>query len=1133
MSLNDASLRQVTAANPAASTWLSANAGSGKTRVLTDRVARLLLGGTEPQRILCLTYTKAAASEMQNRLFARLGQWAMLDEADLRRQLQDLGAKGPVSPATLAEARRLFARAIETPGGLKIQTIHSFCAGLLRRFPLEAGVAPGFTEMDDRAAELLRAEIFEGLAAGEDRDAVDALAAIASGDGVDGLLAEICAHAPAFEPPLDAASARQVFGLAADLTEEALAAEVFLGGEAELLAELLPLLEGGKSTDQKAGTVLAALSGDLGPACLEQLESVFLYGPKAKAGAFAAKTDAFPTKDLRDGPCAALLPRLHDLMRRVEAARPRRIALAAALWTAALHRFAGAFLPRYRARKQAAGWLDFDDLILRAAALLSDRGVAQWVLFRLDGGIDHILVDEAQDTSPGQWQVIERLSEEFTAGEGARDRPRTIFVVGDKKQSIYSFQGADLAAFDRMRGHFGARFAALGTAMQDLTLDHSFRSAPAVLRAVDETFADTRGGGLGGAPRHIAFKDRMPGRVDLWPLIPRAEPAEPEDWSAPVDALPETHHNVQLARRIAGWIGTTLAAGTCIPARDGPRPMHEGDILILVQRRSDLFAEIIAACKAAGLAIAGADRLKLGGELAVRDIRAVLSFLATPEDDLSLAAALRSPLFGWTEPQLYALAQPRKGYLWQELRARTDAGALAARAVLDDLRGQADYLRPFELIERLLTRHGGRARLVARLGVEAEDGIDELLTQALAFERTSVPSLTGFLVWLEGGEVEVKRRPEAAGRAIRVMTVHGAKGLEAPVVILPDTIRGDPRAEGAVLRLPGDGPAGTAVWRMTADEAPPALAAARDALKDRQAEERDRLLYVAMTRAECWLVVCGAGDPGRGTGPQWYLQVAEAMDRLPTEAIDTGSFGEIRRHAEGDWPAPAPRAEAPPAPPAAPALPGWMRAFPASPATDRVLSPSDLGGAKALPGDAGLPEAEALAWGTRLHLLLEYLPGWPPADQAELAARLLCRGDEAMDPLHLPGLLAAARGVLAAPGLARFLGPETLAEVELSARLPELGGRQVHGTVDRLHVAADRVTALDWKSNRVVPDRAEAVPEGILRQMGAYRAALRLAFPGRQVEMAVVWTATGTLMPLPCELVDAALRRAGQALAPT
>jgi ATP-dependent helicase/nuclease subunit A len=675
MSRDDATEAQVRAADPALSTWLTANAGSGKTRVLTDRVARLLLGGTDPQKILCLTYTKAAASEMQNRLFRRLGNWAMLDENALRKQLAELGVGGFVDRDTLARARRLFARAIETPGGLKIQTIHSFCASLLRRFPIEARVSPDFTEMDDRAATLLRQDILEEMAAGEDVDAVDALADLNPGEDLAAVLAEICRNSAGFAGPVP--------DLASGATRESLLAQAFLGDETALMGALIPLLAASSTNDSKAATALADLS--FAPptmATLAGLEGVVLT--KSGAAPFTAKIGRFPTKPLASGAALHLMPAIEALMLRVEAARPARLAIAATEKTAALHRFARAFLPRYEERKAAQGLLDFDDLIARSAALLADRSVAAWVLYRLDGGIDQILVDEAQDTSPGQWQVIERLAEEFTAGEGARSQDRRLFVVGDEKQSIYSFQGANLKAFREMRDIFAARHLALAAPFQDAALVHSFRSSTAILNVVDSAFDGPAGHGLGGPPRHLAFNVKLPGRVDLWQPIAVTEEPEAAEWDDPVDQLPARHHTIVLAEKIAGEIRAMIDSGVQIPMRDGERPVHEGDFLILVRRRSPLFHAIIRACKSAGLRIAGADRLRLGAELAVKDLTALLSFLATPEDDLSLAAVLRSPLFGWSEAALFDLAhrRPDSAFLWQALRDRASE-FLPTMAVLE------------------------------------------------------------------------------------------------------------------------------------------------------------------------------------------------------------------------------------------------------------------------------------------------------------------------------------------------------------------------------------------------------------------------------------------------------------------
>lgn len=1091
MTRNDATERQVLAADPRQSTWLSANAGSGKTRVLTDRVARLLLEGVEPGRILCLTYTKAAASEMQNRLFRRLGEWAMREDDALREALLELGAFGAVVPETLASARRLFARAIETPGGLRIQTIHSFCASLLRRFPLEAGVSPQFTELDDRAASLLRDEIVEDLAETLAPGAVDDLARAYTGEDFSALTKEIAGNRASFARPLGAAECRAIFGVPDGLNGEGLLAQVFLGGEAGWLAQVIDVLAGGSSNDVKVADDLRVLplhAPNL--ALLSVLETIFLTGVKAKEP-FSAKIGALPTKATqpRLGP---LLSRLEDLMRRVEAARPLRLALEAADRARILHTFAAAFLPEYAARKAARGALDFDDLITRAKALLTDPSVAQWVLFRLDGGIDHILVDEAQDTSPDQWQVIKLLAQEFTSGRGARDVARTIFVVGDKKQSIYSFQGADVAAFDAMQTLFRARLAEVDTPLQGLELEYSFRSSPAILRLVDLTFAAPTHRDVGGVVKHYAFKSDMPGRVELWPMIRKEKDPEPENWFDPVDLISDEHPAAILGRQIAARIAAMLAEGVQIPTDAGPRPVHAGDFLILVRRRSEIFAAIIRACKALGLPIAGADRLKLGAELAVKDLASLLAFLATPEDDLALAETLRSPLLGWSEAQLFALSQGRSGYLWEALRSAA-ADYPETLVILHDLRNQADYLRPFDLIERALTRHDGRRRLLARLGAEAEDGIDELLSQALAYERNDVPSLTGFLSWLQTDDIDVKRQMDSAGHRIRVMTVHGAKGLEAPIVILPDTADHAPRERDELYRLADD----SVVWKTAADQSPQVLLEARKVRKAKAAAESLRLLYVAMTRAQCWLIVAAAG---KVSGEAWYDRIRSGLEAAGAATRPDGGLV----YNSGDWPASMPDARSAAQTPKP--LPGWARQpAPTVPHGARPLSPSDLGGAKVLPGDTTGGDEAALLRGSRLHLLLEHLPGKNPALWPELADALL--GDSA----EKAALLAEAQAVLSGPALAPLFAVEALTEVTITA---ELDGQRLLGTIDRLIITSDRVLAIDYKSNALVPETEAGVPEGLRRQMRAYAVALAQIYTDRQVDTAILWTKTARLMPL-------------------
>ena len=1104
MSFDDATQAQVDAANPLVSTWLSANAGSGKTRVLTDRVARLLLRGTDPRNILCLTYTKAAAGEMQNRLFKGLGHWAMLSDTKLREALEQIGED---PPEDFTHARTLFARAVETPGGLKIQTIHSFCSALLRQFPLEAGVSPAFRELDEEGQRLVIDRVIDGMAE-SDSAILNPLARIYGGESLTALSQEIAQNRAAFRDPPNDNELRAQYGLDGGVTEDGAIASLSEHLQSPWWTDFLSALAAQSKSYASDAEMLRSIDpANPGQAGFEALRKVFLY-----ANSTRPKLGTYPTRNHKTA-VAAVDPfrqPLDDLIQAVSDVLDTVLALSSLERTKTLQAFANRFLTLYQAEKDRTGVLDFDDLIERARTLLSDRTLA-WVLYRLDGRIDHILVDEAQDTSPAQWSVIGALAEEIASGQGVdRVEARSLFVVGDKKQSIYSFQGADARAFDRMAEHFKERMT---PAMARRELLFSFRSSSAILDVVDATFREEAANALGKNIQHRAFHAQRPGRVDLWPLQPREDAVETPAWYDPVDRVSGGDPAVLLADRLAASIKEMLRTGTIQGENGKTRRIVAGDFLILVQRRSKLFDQIIRACKEADLPVAGADRLKISAALAVKDLIALLSFLALPEDDLSLAAALKSPLFGWSEQELFDIAARRDGqYLWQALRERGEQHPETAE-VLDDLRKHADFERPYELLERILGRHEGRKRLVARLGAEAEDGIDELLAHALRYEQSNVPSLTGFLAQISSDDIEIKRAADTSSNLIRVMTVHGAKGLESPIVILPDTIRQESSRAGDFV-ITSDG---TPIWNEPSAVAPNLVTLSKADLNRAEEEERQRLLYVAMTRAESWLIVAGV-MPGRvSKAVQWHQRVETGLLKVGATWIGDDDT-KILRYETGDWPTNAPadthsdqktaNAEAPDFGP-----------VPLLQESVETVAASDLGGEKALPGEGGMSSDLAMARGTSIHLLLEHLPEHPIEAWHGVAAQLL---PEAVERDSL--ISEATRCIDAHPWV---FAPETLTEVNLSADLPTLGKR-LEGTIDRLILTEDKVTIVDYKTNAVVPKSAYETPDGLLRQMGAYLEAAKAIWPDREIELFILWTSDASLMEMPHDIVTDALTRASR-----
>lgn len=1120
MTHDDATLRQIEAANPKQSTWLSANAGSGKTRVLTDRVARLLLDGTKPENVLCLTYTKAAASEMQNRLFQRLGEWAMMPADKLCKQLVEMGATANADEAFLAQARKLFAAAIETPGGLKIQTIHSFCAGVLRRFPLEAEVSPQFKEMEDRTATLLRTEVLDEMVSGPHADAVAAFAHHYTGAEVDMFLSAITGRRAAFLKPPTEAELSAAFGIPAGASVQDTVDVAFVGGEDGLVDDLVDACKGTSKTYETFAANLKTLNlVTPGLADLENLFSMFLYAAdqtsKSRNWPQAAHKKAVEA-------VAHIIDDIHAWMDRTEDAYDYLKRIRALEKTRALFKFATPFVKAYEAKKTARALLDFDDLIRKAKALLDDSTVAQWVLFRLDGGVDHVLVDEAQDTSPDQWDIVRLLTQEFSTGLGSQpERERTVFVVGDKKQSIYSFQGADPEGFDRMKDHFARELGKVKEDLQDSELLYSFRSSSAILKLVDQTFKGDMAEGLGDRIEHLAFKNDMPGRVDLWPMVEPSEKPEEREWDDPLDLKGRSNNKVVLAKQIASQIKRMIDHET-LPVKEkgdaewSRRKITPGDFLILVQRRSDLFDEIISACKAAQLEIAGADRLKLGGELAVKDIAALLQFLALQDDDLSLAAALKSPLFGWSEKQLYDLAQPRKKgqSLWEALR--TSNSHDATLSILHDLRNTSDFLRPYDLINRLLIRHDGRKNLIARLGHEAEDGIDALLSQALGHEQSDVPSLTGFLSWLQTEDVTVKRQMDSAGDRIRVMTVHGAKGLEAPIVILPDTTKRKREVRSDLLVSDG-----TVFWKPKAKAMPQALRDVQEDMLDAQDRERRRLLYVAITRAENWLIVAAAGEDAKNEG-SWHTAISDVMDHLDSVTVDAG-FGPIKRFSTLDWDAGPIKTVARQAAQKTP-TPEFSDVLPDIVEKSKPLSPSDLGGAKILTGETHTDASDmALAWGRLVHLLLEHLPQTDRENWRVTANGLIKNQPDAGLIPDMKALVDEAIETLSHPDFS-WIWKDGLNEVPISATLSTLGDQRIFGIIDRLIVRENDVIAIDYKTNRAVPDAPNETPDGLVRQMAAYRDALRLVYPSHSIRLLLLWTKTCTTTELADDMLDGALK---------
>ena len=1133
----EADLAQRKALDPTVSVWVSASAGTGKTKVLTERLLTLMLGGTEPSRILCLTFTRAAAAEMANRVNDRLARWTTMPSGELSQELVALTGRYP-NEEDISGARRLFSRVLDTPGGAKIETIHAFCQALLQRFPLEASVPPDFTVIDERSAsEALDdaiAQIIAMARAGTHPELMEALSVVARYSADESFAALMVALARergrlaaalAEGEEMLVARLAAAAGIPPDATVAGVESAFRAGGDLPALRQACEALEkGAAKSDLRRSEIIARWCADATgrPAMIDEYLAIFLtQGDTIRANLFTQAAAKKAGIDL-----AAILS--------VEAERAKRFietqnSLVTIDATRALVRLGDAVVAAYEARKRLRAELDYDDLVLKALDLLDRPGIAPWVLFKLDGGLDHILIDEAQDTNPEQWAIVSILAEEFFAGDDPQGRMRTVFAVGDAKQSIYSFQRADPTAFVEMREYFQTRVVEAQRQWRPVALDVSFRATAPLLQAVDAIFGieeATNGVALDGAAiRHVAARIGQAGIVELWPpALPPVEESDDPDADDIVRRTPSAP--TRLARAIAATIDGWLKNGEMLASHD--RKLRAGDIMVLVRRRNAFVEELLRELKRRDVPVAGADRLTLIEQLAVKDLVALGQFLLLPEDDLTLAAVLKGPLFGVLEEQLFDLAYDRGSRsLWSRLLARAGGAAELTHAAetLKALLARADFVPPYELYAGILGAEGGRRAMLERLGPEAEDPIEEFLALALTYEREHVPSLQGFLHWLVAGDIEVKR--DFAGQQrdeVRIMTVHGAKGLEAPVVFVPDTMQLPIQRAGLLWTERDVLP----LWRPHADFSTEHHTAARLALRRRDLQEYRRLLYVALTRAEDRLYICGWQTRNDGKeAASWHTLCAAGLRGIAEPfAFDTASLigetdgwaGEGLRLSSAQTEAPkrgAPEVAAP----AFAAVPAWLsRPAPDEPDPPKPLLPSQPSGAEPATlsplADGG---RDRFKRGLLVHRLLQTLPELQPAERAAAARRFLALPVHALDADEQDDICRETMAVLEDTEFAALWRPTAQAEVPVVGLI---GGRALSGQIDRIVVTDERVLIVDYKTIRPPPRSEDEVAPVYLQQLASYRAALERIYPDRPVTCAILWTEAPRLMPISDALLE-------------
>ena len=1083
--------QQTDAADPKRSVWVTANAGSGKTHVLVERVIRLLLDGAEPSSILCITFTKAAAAEMATRLYDRLSRWTAFDDETLKIELSKIGISSPQSEH-LMKARQLFTMVLETPGGLKIQTIHAYCERLLQLFPVEAGIAPGFRVLDERQARHLRDEAKEEILR---QTKTDQVLSVAFSLVVENCNSEI--FNGLIQNFLSSTNNLRNF-LEADLDAENLSLLLRNATRVELDETQQTIVTKLNEIDEESYQFHSQIIGKYKPYGRHDASTMMkqLQGSDERIGLlkkifFTKDKDLKPREKLIAKDVALEHPAteqfITDEQRRLEVLFHHQDNLKRIEFTTAIFTLSKAIHTRVEAKKRQLGCYDFDDLIKRASLLLRDTRATQWVLYKLDSGLNHILLDEAQDTSPAQWQIIQALADEFFSGFGQpKLTERTIFVVGDRKQSIYSFQGADAATFAAARKSFLALIKRMSKPSAEIELNISYRSTQEILDAVNKVFPASDPTRLGFAPEDASEQDHTTnrsgavGRVEVWPLVmPKEAEEEPDHWLAPIDREPAQSPKRQLAlhiaRTIKSWIGKRKLGSL-------DRTIVAGDIMILLQKRGSFFSMLIAELRKIGVPVAGADRLKLHESIAVQDLAAIAQWVTLPIDDYALACLLKSPFVPnpLTEVELFDLAYNRLAQsLWERVQSQNSLNAIWLR----DLIVRSQNASSYDFFSYILNKY--RKAMLARLGPEANDATDAFFDQARSYELEHGRSLSGFLHWFNEGETEIRRELEMTSGEVRLMTVHGAKGLEANIVFLADAASVAKGRDANQIILIPDANTGTPLplLNVSGISTPPNLQEWIDGSEYKIAAERKRLLYVAMTRARDELYICGAKGKRKDVPRDcWYAIVEPILGLTSHSGEDIGDA--ITREVTKENLQ----------------IPAWAVA-PAPAETLRAARTATNFKSQTKIGQTFLNQTE-LKRGTTIHTLLQNLPNVAREDQlsaAKLQGRQL--GLDEQTAISLVNIINSLE-------LSPFFVSHSESEVELSGTREN--GESVIGRVDRLVVNADEVLLLDYKSDRFVPESI-AVDHPYAMQLALYADLLSEIYPKHHIKAALFWTQTAKL----------------------
>ena len=1067
--LAQAVYQQQLAANPMACAWVSASAGTGKTKVLIDRLLALLVSGVNPEHILCLTFTKAAAAEMQQRLLDALQAWVFQTDDALKATLTILLADHPTKEQ-LARVRQLYTLALEAPGGLKIATIHGFCQTLLNRFPLEAGITPNPKVMDERQSEDLldqaRRQTLTHVLGQDDQTIIQILVSHFKDGSFQTAIQELLDNRRYFRRVLE--KYPNLDSYAAELSQKLDLPTVKNLLDPNLVSDYLSQTYTLPPVDEAYLRQIAHETDH------PVLTSWLAADAKTRTNLFSDYATLYLTKkgDLLKKQkigCEGQANQVYLLNKRIETWQ-------VAQKSACIFSLGCEIFHEYQRLKQQQNMLDYDDLIEKTIMLLTQPHISAWILYKLEGGIQHVLVDEAQDTNPDQWRVIVALTQDFLT---LPKKHHTLFVVGDVKQSIYSFQGASPRDFIAFRADYQQQCQAIGQLWYDIDLQVSFRSTPEILSVVDCIVNQPdHQMAIQFHPQktqHYPFRSHHQGSVNLLPaVIGERQSLTLEPWQIPNQSYrPDTQLD-QVCQQISVQIQHLLDSQILLPSTG--KSIQPQDILLLVKQRGRVASALIRTLKKQGIPVAGVDRFLLNTHLAVQDLIALGQFLLLPIDDLALACVLKSPLVELTEAELMNLAASRSGSLWQALNQHHGDNLSYQKAYdfLKKLLKEVDYLSPYHLYHLILFKEQGLKKFRSRFGSEADDALAEFLNYAFKLCDGQSTTLQQFLGEIERDNQEIKRDgADNSQNQIRLMTVHGAKGLQAPVVFIVERFKQRSLPDRLLWELNTKGEGQFVVMRPRADTDTDYTANLKSNVGLLDEQEDKRLFYVALTRAQDHLYLTGYGDKEipENSWYQWLKHHAPVINMPTVHNLYVDRHQDQAQKTEDNW------------------LHQPVK-------HRKIVQKEEV---------ALSPQTMTMQRGIIIHRLFELLLDLPELEREEAALTYLRNQQLVIEDLPLKEILKTLQSDM----LVAFCEGQAVAEMEIAT--PD-------GTLkrlDRVVVNNGVVKILDFKTSAIFPTDVALTPTSILDQLASYAKVMQQIYPEYQIECYLLWTAGPVLHYVP------------------